>query len=80
MNKVHVIKTREVYGDDCREGVHLFKPSQDQIEQAIEDAVNKGFSIVWVHSNNRSTPESLIKLFESQLDAIESGLVPVKAD
>ena len=34
-------------------GIHLFDPSKRQIEDAKEDAQNKGFSAVYIHRTRK---------------------------
>lgn len=39
----------------CKMGVHLLKPSDQQIEAAIEYAESKGWPAVFVHRNQSRT-------------------------
>ena len=34
-------------------GIHLFDPTKKQIEDAKEDAINKGFPFVYVHKTRK---------------------------
>jgi hypothetical protein len=43
--------------DFCKVGIHLNNPSKQEIESAKEDAQNKGFKTVWIHTK---TPKETI--------------------
>jgi hypothetical protein len=47
------VKVKRASKDDWfKVGVHVVAPSKAKLQDAKEDAANKGFSIVWVHSAN----------------------------
>jgi len=35
-------------------GIHLFDPTKGQVEDAMEDAANKGFPFVYVHRTRKT--------------------------
>jgi hypothetical protein len=54
--KMRIIRTDEQ--DDYRKsGIHLYKPSKRKIENAKEDAINKDFTVIYIHGEKSSTPE-----------------------
>lgn len=54
--QLRIIRTNE-QGDYCKSGIHLYKPSEREIESGKEDAINKGFTVIYIHGENLSTSE-----------------------
>ena len=75
VSQVKVIETGD--RDWFKPGIHLRNPSAQKIEDAKEDAINKGFDTVYVHRVAETVPESesqkrvLVALTRNELDILE---------
>lgn len=54
--QLRIIRT-DKQDDYCKSGIHLYKPSKREIENAKEDAISKDFTVIYIHRENSSPLE-----------------------
>ncbi len=50
---MRIIRTDD-RADYCKSGIHLCNPSKRKIEDAKEDAISKGFGVIYIHKKSPS--------------------------
>lgn len=63
MNSIQVEVTNKLFGKDTRQGIHLKNPNTVEVDNAIEDAIAKGFNTIYVHTRRNRVRDAIMRYY-----------------